>query len=357
MRTLTFVVVLAASVAAQPAAVTVGTATAKVGEVAYGALQAPAGLDAARTISVAVVKGAKPGKTVAFVAGSHGTEYASIVALTRLAARDRSSRRSPARSSSLPLLNAASFEQMTVHVNPVDKKGMNAGYPGNAAGTQSERALALVADQIVKPADIVVDLHGGDLDEHLRPYSYWTRTGNAAQDDAARALVLAFGLDYVILRDIDVANPASTRSLGGYSLAQGKTTLIAEAGRSGLALDADVDALVNGCLNVLGTLKMVPRAVTPIAQPVFVAPAPGRSRRTGNVLCDREARHAREGGRRDRRHDRLRRPPHRRDQSARRRAHHLHSRRAVDVARRHPRERVADSRDGAAGPEAVVSCG
>jgi len=77
-------------------------------------------------------------------------------------------------------------------------------------------------------------------------------------------------LDHVILRDIDAGNPASTRSLGGYSLAQGKTTLIAEAGRSGLVLDADVDALVNGCLNVLGALKMTTRVVKPVAQPVFV---------------------------------------------------------------------------------------
>jgi predicted deacylase len=269
MRTLTFIAGMSVVVAAQSSAVTVGTASPKSGEVAYGALQVPAGSDAATTIGVAVIRGDKPGKTVAFIAGSHGTEYASVVALTRLSAKI-----DPHALSGtvivLPLLNVASFEQMTVHVNPVDKKGMNAGYPGNAAGTQTDRALALVADQIVKPADVVVDLHGGDLDEDLRPYSYWTRTGNAAQDEAAKALVLAFGLDHVILRDIDASNPASTRSLGGYSLAQGKTTLIAEAGRSGLVLDADVDALVNGCLNVLGALKMTTRAVKPVAQPVFV---------------------------------------------------------------------------------------
>jgi predicted deacylase len=157
-----------------------------------------------------------------------------------------------------------------VHTNPIDKKGMNSGYPGNATGTQTDRALALVADQIVKPADVVVDLHGGDLDEDLRSYSYWTRTGNEAQDQASHALVLAFGLDHIILRDVDATNPASIRSLGGYSLAQGKTMIVAEAGRSGTVLTADVDALVNGCLNVLGSLKMITRPVTPVAKPVFI---------------------------------------------------------------------------------------
>ena len=87
MRTLTFVVVMSVVVAAQSPTVTVGTASAKPGDVAYGALQVPQGSDAATTIGVAVIRGDKPGKTVAFIAGSHGTEYASIVALTRLTAK------------------------------------------------------------------------------------------------------------------------------------------------------------------------------------------------------------------------------------------------------------------------------
>jgi len=251
------------------ATMTVGTASAARGTTAYGALNAPAGSDAALSMQVAVVNGARPGKVVAFIAGSHGTEYTSIVALTRVIEKI-----DPKLLSGTvivaPLLNVASFEQMTVHVNPIDKKGMNAGYPGSASGTQTERALALVADQIVKPADVVVDLHGGDIDEDLRPYSYWTRTGNDAQDKASHELVLAFGLDHIILRDVDATNPASTRSLGGYSLAQGKTMIVAEAGRSGTVLDADVTALVNGCLNVLGSLKMLARPVTPVAKPVFI---------------------------------------------------------------------------------------
>ena len=60
------------------------------------------------------------------------------------------------------------------------------------------------------------------------------------------------------------------KSLGGYALSKGKTVLVAEAGRSGLTLTGDVDALVNGCLNVLGSLKMIARTVTPVPKPVWV---------------------------------------------------------------------------------------
>jgi uncharacterized protein len=253
-----------------PRTVTVGDAVAGPGTTAYGKLRVPAAGDAAFDISVAVINGAKPGKTVAFVAGSHGTEYTSIVALTRLI-EQIDPRVLSGTAIVAPLLNVASFEQMTVHVNPVDKKGMNASYPGIATGTQTERALALVSEHIVKPADVIVDLHGGDLDEDLRPYSYWTRTGDRAQDEASHGLALAFGLDHIIVRDIDLANPASTGSLSGFALAQRKVALVAEAGRSGTVLEPDVEALVSGCLNVLGSMKMTARAVKPLATPIWVS--------------------------------------------------------------------------------------
>ena len=233
---------------------------ARRGERAYGALVVPAGSDSGTTIQVAVINGSRPGPVIAFISGAHGTEYTSIVALTKLIERiDPNKLRGTV--IIVPLLNVASFEQMVPHINPVDRKGMNAQYPGNLAGTQSERALAMVATQVVKPADVVVDLHGGDLDEDLRPYSYWMRSGNAAQDSASRKLDVAFGLDMVIVSDVDVTNPARTRSLSGYSLSLGKTTFVAEAGRSGLVTAEETAMLVNGSLNVLASLKMIDRVV------------------------------------------------------------------------------------------------
>src|SRR6476469_2237501 len=62
----------------------VGTAAAPRGEVGRGAIEVPAGSDAALTIPVAVVNGARPGPVLAIVSGSHGTEYASIIAVERL---------------------------------------------------------------------------------------------------------------------------------------------------------------------------------------------------------------------------------------------------------------------------------
>ena len=254
---------------------TVGTATAVRGATATGVIAVSAGVDSALEIPVAVIHGARPGPVVAFVAGSHGTEYASIVALQRLIPRI-DGQRLAGTVIIVPIINIPSFLRMTPHINPVDGRGMNASYPGDAAGTQTQRALARVASEVVAPADVVVDLHGGDLDENLRPYSYWFRGGNAAQDSASLALILAFGLDHVIVTDVDRTAPNFGRSLSTYALGKDKPVLVAEAGRSGTVADADVGALVEGSLNVLGALKMLNRPVRPVARPVWLSGAGAR---------------------------------------------------------------------------------
>jgi predicted deacylase len=253
----------------------VGSATAARGQVAYGHISVSARVDSGLRIPVIVIHGARPGKTVAFVAGSHGTEYASIVALQRLAPRI-----DPQRLSGtvviVPIMNIASIERMRVHTNPVDERGMNREYPGDPNGTQSQRALYEITRAVIDPADVIVDLHGGDIDEDLRPYSYWVRSGRAAQDSASRALALAFGLDHIIVNNVNPASPTAGRSLSGQSLVRGKTVLISEAGRSGLVLDADVTALIDGSLNVLGALGMIERRVQPVRNPVWLAGAGSR---------------------------------------------------------------------------------
>ncbi|HEX3867117.1 MAG TPA: succinylglutamate desuccinylase/aspartoacylase family protein [Gemmatimonadaceae bacterium] len=248
---------------------TVGSATAAPGTTAYGAIAIPAGSDSALDIPVAVIRGAKPGPVVAFAAGSHGTEYTSIIAMQRLIGRiDAKALNGTVIVA--PLINVASFETMTPHLNPIDRKGMNASYPGDPNGTQTPRALAAITQQIIAPADVVVDLHGGDLDEDLRSYSYWFRTGRAAQDSAALKLIMAFGLDHVIVTDLDPNAAAAGRSLSGQAIVRGKTVLVAEAGRSGIVALSDVDALVDGSLGVLGELGMLRRAPRHVARMVWL---------------------------------------------------------------------------------------
>ena len=277
----------------QSAGFTVGTASAQRGTTATGVIAVPAGSDSALDIPVAVIRGARPGPTVAFVAGSHGTEYSSIVAMQRLIPRIDATRLAGT-VIVVPIINIPSWTSMTPHINPIDRKGMNANYPGDANGTQTQRALAMITGQVIVPADVVVDLHGGDLDENLRPYSYWFRGGRAAQDSAALKLIMAFGLDHVIVTDVDPSAPNAGRSLSSQALVRGKTVLVAEAGRSGVVAPADVTALVDGSLNVLAALKMLDRPHTKLKHVVWLDGAGPRvaadSAGVFIALVDRDAR-------------------------------------------------------------------
>src|SRR5580698_3506991 len=194
-----FLIALFSILTVQAAEVSVGTATAQPGHKATGFIQVPAGSDAATNLPVVVINGAKSGPMLAVVSGAHGTEYASIIALEKLAHSTDPSMLSGALVV-VPLVNMASFQQKVPHLNPVDGKNMNRFYPGKADGTQTERASWAIAKQVLEKCDYLIDYHGGDLDENLRKYSYWADTGHPKMDATMRDMVLAFGLDHIIIQ-------------------------------------------------------------------------------------------------------------------------------------------------------------
>lgn len=263
------------SIAAQDAhpTFTVGTATATRGEKATGVLHVPPGSDAGYDIPVAIVHGARPGPVLAVVSGAHGTEYASILAVEELITAKAIDPKTMAGTLVLlPLVNVPSFEQITPHVNPTDHKSMNGFYPGKPDGTQTDRASAVITKEVVEQCDHLIDLHGGDLDENLRPYSYWTVTGNQKQDEESKALVLAFGLDHIIVSADRPKDPAASRFLENTASTRGKASFTAEAGRSGPVNRADVGMLVRGVEGVMAELKMLPPPAKPptVANPTWI---------------------------------------------------------------------------------------
>ena len=252
---------------------TIGSATAKPGQRATGALTVPAGVDAGESLAVILVNGARPGPTLAMVSGSHGTEYASIIAMEKLADSI-----DPAQLSGaviiVPLVNPASFKQKVPHLNPVDNKNMNRYYPGTPEGTQTDRVSWVIAKQVVEKSDYLLDFHGGDLDENLRRYAYWADTGNSKLDSTTRGMVLAFGLDHIIIQRWRPTDPPPAAiTLTRYASSIGKPAVAAEAGHAGTVHAEDVDVLIRGSLNVMRHLKMLPGAAAPVEHPLWIGNA------------------------------------------------------------------------------------
>src|SRR5262245_7505998 len=93
---------------------TVGTAAAARGTRAAGVIHVLPGSDAGYDIPVVVIHGKNAGPVLAVVSGSHGTEYASILAVQGLM---NTTAIDEAKLSGtvilVPLVNVASFEKMT----------------------------------------------------------------------------------------------------------------------------------------------------------------------------------------------------------------------------------------------------
>ena len=103
-------------------------------------------------------------------------------------------------------------------------------------------------------------------------YAYWAETGKPQQDAASRAMVLAFGLDHIILQDFRApVAPGGAVTITRYASSLGKPCVTAEAGHAGMSDPDDVDALIQGCWNIARHLKMLPGAVAPVEKPLWLA--------------------------------------------------------------------------------------
>ncbi len=286
---------------ADPSTFTVGSAVARRGTMATGQIVVPAGSDSGMSIAVAVIHGARPGPVVAFISGQHGTEYTTIIAMQRLIPRI-----DPAKLAGtvivIPLVNTPSFISMTPARNPTDNKSMLGVWPGDSNGTQSSRAVALINKQVVERANVVLDFHGGDLDEDVGvPFTAAVRGGNAKQDSETVRLAVAYGVEHIQIIDRPLTSTAVGRRVDGQALLHGAASILVGIGRVGTVTDADVKLAIDGCLNVLGALQMIdrpaPAAYTPVwldaAAPrisaqgpgaFFATVAPGKMVQKGDVL-------------------------------------------------------------------------
>src|SRR5881396_54234 len=204
----------------QPTSLTIGSATARPGQAASGFIEVPAGVDTATRIPITIVRGAQSGPTLALIAGTHGSEVAPIIALQRV----------------------------RTMIDPA----------------------ALRGTVLIVHADYLVDLHAGDGNESLRPYSYWSPLGlNARADSIAREMALAFGSDHIV---VDTMRPRDVRaSVYTQNTAQlrGKPSITTETGYLGIPVEEMVQRNVDGVFRLLRYLRMLPGDVELVRNPLF----------------------------------------------------------------------------------------
>lgn len=202
--------------------------------------------------------GAQPGKTLVMTAGVHGCEYNGIEAL-RILRHELNPAQLCGQVVLVPLVNASGFYKGTKQLVPEDGVNLNRAFPGDADGSYSAR-LAATTEQLLYPdADLLIDLHGGDVNEMAMAFAYFPADAEPTVSARARAAAAALSLPYRV---------ASSAKNGLYSWAaqQGIPALLLErGGRGGWSTD-EVNAYRRNVYELLNHLDILSGAFPVPAQ-------------------------------------------------------------------------------------------
>jgi predicted deacylase len=187
-----------------------------------------------------LLNGAHDGPTVVVTAGIHGAEYVGIEAAMRLARRT-DPRLLRGQLIIAPISSMTAFARRAIYLAPPDNKNLNRCFPGDPNGSFAEQLAAWIFQNLIRRADYYFDLHGGDMNEALVPFSIVKRTGDAALNDTTLRLAAAFGIPLILA--VDDAVKGGTFAAAADA---GVPAVLAEIGGQGLWPEHEVQAMLDG---------------------------------------------------------------------------------------------------------------
>ncbi len=212
---------------------------------------------------VTLVRGVAPGPVLSVTAGVHGGEYPGIEAAIRTAAwLDPKDVRGTV--IIVHIVNVPAFHGRNIYICPLDGKNPNRVFPGNPNGTATERLAHTVFTEVIARGDFYIDLHGGDINEALVPFTIVVETGDPGVDERTMGLAQAYGISYVVRGRV---------SGGTYAAAAQRRipAVLTEAGGQGLLDEGALQIHLRGLRNAMKHIGIVPGEPEP-AGPLTVFP-------------------------------------------------------------------------------------
>jgi predicted deacylase len=248
----------------------IGSVVAEPSTTAIGRLDVPSGPDGTTFIPITIVHGRQTGPVLALIAGVHGAETSPILALQQLPARLH-----PQRMTGTVVLvhvaNIPSFLGRTIYVSPIDRKNLNRLFPGKKDGTITERIAHTLTSEIISRSDYVIDIHSGDANEDLRPWTgFYAKYGSPETIRASREMAVAFGIDFIVEFPFVPANSGETVYTGPTAVGMGKPSFDVEVGRMGLIEPKNLTTILEGLMSVMRHLRMLDGEPNPAKQPWFI---------------------------------------------------------------------------------------
>jgi predicted deacylase len=136
----------------------------------------------------------------------------------------------------------------------MDGLNLNRQFPGDPAGSPTQRLARWLTDFVIAGSDVFVDMHCGDMNEALVSFTGIEDTGDTAVDARSRELADAYGLRYLLIGP----SPGTTTTAAA---ALGIPAVLAEVGGQGRWPAADVALHAAGfrrLLRAAGVLDVAP---------------------------------------------------------------------------------------------------
>ena len=252
---------------------TIGEFAVSAGKTYRGELFVPSGEDGIESfIPVTVHNGAEEGPVLALIAGIHGSEYAPIVAMQKLAPLINPSE---LRGTLIivHIANMPAFSGRTIYMGPNDLKNLNRSFPGNINGTITDRIAYVIRNEVMMRADYLVDIHAGDGNESLRPsYSaYYGEAGGEEVIEQSRRLAMSFGLGTIVRFAGSYTSADEAIYTSAQAVTLGIPAIDIESGELGSTDDRYIDPIMNGTLSIMRDLEMIPGEPNVVENPLVIS--------------------------------------------------------------------------------------
>jgi predicted deacylase len=243
--------------------------TVEPGTSASFMLPVPPGDDGDTALPVTILHGRAKGPVLALTAGVHGYEYPPILALYRLKeSLDPAALRGTI--IMVHIANLPAFQKRIIYYNPWDWKNLNRVFPGDAGGSVTQRIAWTLTENVIKRCNALIDLHCGDGNEALIPYTYWMVSGNEAVDERSKQMALAFNIHHIIIDETRQQVLAESRYLANTAIILGKPAITTESGFLGGTDELSIKRNEEGVENVLRSLGMLAGPLRPADNTVWI---------------------------------------------------------------------------------------
>lgn len=195
-----------------------------------------------------ILRGEAAGPTVALLGGVHGDEEEGVLAVRQLLKRLAQMTFAGVVKAVAPV-NAVAWSAGSRR-NPLDNGDLARSFPGHGNLRPTSVLAAAICDEIIKDADMVIDLHSAGLRYSMPLFCGYLES--ASTSERSRRAALAFGAPIVWKHD-ETPEGRSLSIAASWAI----PAIYAECGGGGAIRKESLDAYVSGVLSVMADLEMI----------------------------------------------------------------------------------------------------